>query len=223
MKPFFSSRKPLFPLVPWEVKPYTFCTRQQRGKASNSAGEIFTLLKVRWKKFNQFKAVVSLLGLNEKQEKSSPKLRSLPYKSQSQMSTSAWPAGEATCFFQLLCVTEREQHLLLEIRNLLLVLRCPCLDLTETLGLKVMWYLLTCKPLKRESLGVRQDNCSSAPEPSQKGRLTSVLQMINLIQKTNGLNGVLMTLSFIFLPQNVFENFRKPLGQEVDESKVTLG
>lgn len=46
--------------------------------------------------------------------------------------------------------------------------------------------------------------------------------MNNLIQKTNGLKGVLMTLSFIFLPQNVFENFRKPLGKEVDESKVTL-
>lgn len=46
--------------------------------------------------------------------------------------------------------------------------------------------------------------------------------MLNLIQKRHGLKGVLVTLSFIFLPQNVFENLRKPLDEEVvNESEET--
>lgn len=46
--------------------------------------------------------------------------------------------------------------------------------------------------------------------------------MLSLIQKRHGLEGVLVTLCFIFLPQNAFENLRKPLGEEVvNESEET--
>lgn len=128
--------------------------------------QVKSLLSSRWwQNIDQLKALVSLLALSEKQEKSSPQRKSLPYKSHSLTSAFGWPRAEATCFCPLLYGTESEKHRLLETRKLLLVLRCPCFDLAKTLEPGVMWYLLTCKPLKRESLRVRQDNSSSAPEP----------------------------------------------------------
>lgn len=65
---------------------------------------------------------------------------------------------------------------------------------------------LKSKLLKRESLGVRQDNSSSASEPKWKGRLISLLQMLSLVER-----------------RQVFEHLKKPLGEDLDENEVTPG
>lgn len=130
--------------------------------------QVKSLLSSRWwQNIDQFKAVVSLLALSEKDSKAAHN------EDLCLTSLSLWhlyldghqPSTEATHFCQSVCLTDSKKHHLLEMMKLLLVLRCPYFDLAKTFEPGVMWYLLTCKLLKTESLRVRQDNSSSAPEP----------------------------------------------------------